>query len=104
MSCDANFVLGNSDEQHMLLENLNKKDIDCYLCRLRGIAKRTIYGCCACGKGYCVNCFTAYHCKNVLSGHTQALVDTIVATNDERKEKRSKYVQNVQNLQLIEKK
>ena len=104
VACDANFVLGNSDEQHMLLENLNKKDIDCYLCRLRGIAKRTIYGCCACGKGYCVNCFTAYHCKNVLSGHAQALVDTIVGTNDERKEKRSKYVQNAKDLQLIEKK
>ena len=32
--CDANFVPGKSDEQHMLLENLNKKDVDCYLCRL----------------------------------------------------------------------
>ena len=89
----------------MLLKNINKRDIDCYLCKIRGIKKRTIYGCCACGKGFCVNCFTAYHCKHMLSNNTQALVETIVATNEQKHgtTKKSKHVQHVTNLNLYEK-
>lgn len=48
--CNANFVVGTINNKHMLLENVNKRDIDCYLCKISGIGKRTIYGCCACGK------------------------------------------------------
>ena len=89
----------------MLTENIEKRDIACYLCKIRGIPKRTIYGCCACGKGFCVNCFTAYHCKHMLSNNTQALVDTTVATNKQNPGamKKSKWVQHVTNLRLLEK-
>ena len=103
--CDANFVVGTIDNKHMLLENINKRDIACYLCKIRGIAKRTIYGCCACGKGFCVNCFTAYHCKHMLSNNAQALVETIVATNEQKRgtTKKSAHVQHITNLKLFEK-
>ena len=102
---DANFVVGTIDNKHMLLENVNKRDIDCYLCKIRGIEKRTIYGCCACGKGFCVNCFTAYHCKHMLSNNMQALVKTIIATNEQThcSTKKSAHVQHVTNLELREK-
>ena len=89
----------------MLLENVNKWDIDCYLCKIRRIGKRMIYGYCACGKGFCVNCFTAYHCKYMLSNNTQALVKTIIATNEQtrRSTKKLAHVQHVTNLKLLEK-
>ena len=67
-------VLGINDCQHMLVENLNKKDINCHLCLYMKKKKKTIYGCVQCRKGFHVNCFTAYHCTGALKGNTKALM------------------------------
>ena len=40
--------------------------------------KKTIYGCVKCGKGFHVNCFTAYHCQGALEGDAKALADMIM--------------------------
>lgn len=66
-------VLGSNQHPHMLVENKGKKDIHCYLCLFVNKKRKTIYGCVKCGKGFQVNCFTAYHCKRVLKGDAKAL-------------------------------
>lgn len=49
--------------------------------------------------------FTAYHCKHMLSNNTQALVKTIITTNEQTRgsTKKLAHVQHVTNLKLLEK-
>ena len=48
---------------------------------MRGIQKKTIYGCVACKKAYHVNCYMAYHFQGALEGDTKALADMVIAAN-----------------------
>ena len=95
-------VLGTNDGAHMLIENIDKRDLQCYFCSLQGKRSRSIYGCVACKKGYHVNCFTAYHCGGALSAHSKELIQTIVQTGEssERKNKKSKYVGEITDIKL----
>ena len=99
---NADLVLGTNDDVHMLIENINKRDIQCYFCSLQGKKSRSIYGCVACKKGYHVNFFTAYHCRGALSAHSKELIDTILQTNENRPRfnKKSKHVGDITNLRL----
>ena len=73
--------LGLLTGNHMLLKNLNSKDIACHLCRMiHGDERKTIYGCFECGKGYHVNCFTAYHNRNGLQGNNYAVQELVKQT------------------------
>ena len=74
-------MLGSNTHDHMLIENKDKNDIHCYFCLMRGIKKKTIYGCVTCAKGFHVNCFTAYHCQGALEGDAKALADMIMNTD-----------------------
>lgn len=38
-------ILGSNEHSHMLIENINRADINCYFCLFRGVKKKTIYGC-----------------------------------------------------------
>ena len=107
----ANGVLGSTTGTvHMLLENKEKQDENCFLCMLRWkndpdtgekwVPKlRTIYGCCDCKKGFHVNCFAAFHHEGALKGDTRALMDIIMRTSSERIQKgMSKVCKRVSNL------
>lgn len=102
IAVNADIVVGTNSNVHMLIENLEKKDIQCHFCYLRGKSSRSIYGCVACKKGFHVNCFTAFHCQGALAGNSRALVDTIVSTNsnNSRANKQSKCVGTIEDLRL----
>ena len=63
-----------------------------------------IYGCVKCGKGFHVNCFTAYHCQGALQGDSKALCDMIVHENPNElpraSNKRSKFIGNMKDMKL----
>ena len=103
LECTPNRVLGTSDSAHMLLENINKQDVHCLFCLLRGQKLKSIYGCCACKKGFHVNCFTAYHCQQALEGDPKALVDLILCTQKSMPrnlKKKSKFISNISELKI----
>jgi hypothetical protein len=37
------------------------------------------YGCSECGKGFCINCFTAFHCTNALLRNKSILGELVAA-------------------------
>lgn len=96
LALHSNLTLGSTHgTMHILLENKNKLDENCFLCMLRSKIDpdtkerwtpklRTIYGCCQCKKGFHVNCFSAMHHEGALKGDTKALMDILVNTNPER--------------------
>jgi len=102
-------TMGVIDEAHMLVENLPRRvdptqpqDIDCYLCRQMGKELKTSYSCVNCGKGFHVNCFTAYHYRGAMNASRTALLDVIfTATSKPYLGRRSKYApQSASNLCL----
>ena len=96
-------VLGSNSHPHMLIENKNKKDINCYFCLLRGKKRKTIYGCVKCGKGFHVNCYTAYHCEGALEGDAKALATMIRGCNGQiprASNKRSKHIGDMASLKF----
>lgn len=95
-------TVGDSDG-HLLIENINKTGIHCHFCLLRGVKKKTIYGCTKCGRGFHVNCYTAFHFQGALKSDTGAFAETIL--NTERPlprgmNKKSKYVGDISTLTL----
>jgi len=80
----ATSIIGTIGTDHMLMENLDKSDIHCFLCLMSDKKKKKIYGCVACKKGFYVNCFTALHCSLALTGNTKPLVTLLLKTNEEK--------------------
>jgi ribosomal protein L37AE/L43A len=64
-------TVGDSDG-HLLIETINKTGIHCHFCLLRGVKRKTIYGCTKCGRGFYVNCYTAVHFQGALKSDTAA--------------------------------
>lgn len=115
VALDRNVLGSTTGTIHMLLENKQKLDQNCFLCMLRWKVDpetnekwtpklRTIYGCCECKKGFHVNCFTAYHYQGVLKGDTRALMDVIRTTSSEKPmhgmSKRCQKVASISDLRL----
>ena len=100
---DVRRILGSNEHVHMLIENKNKQDIHCMFCMLRGI-KKMIYGCVKYGKGFHVNCYTAYHCQWALQGDSKALCDMIVRQSPNElpraSNKRSKFIGTMKEMKL----
>jgi hypothetical protein len=71
-------VMGTNLHTHMLISNIGKKATTCFFCGFRKIKKRTFYRCVECKKGYCVDCFTAYHCAGALKGQPKMLAEMII--------------------------
>lgn len=98
--------MGDIMLNHMLLENVNKTGVVCYLCHVLDNSKRrsTIYGCAQCGKGFHVNCFTMYHFQNALIEHKPVLRRLIMDADGEsstrRQTKRGKYINTISNSTL----
>ena len=95
-------VLG-SNNPHMLIENKDKKDINCFFCLFQGKKMKTIYGCVKRQKGFHVNCYTAYHCEGALEGHTKTLSTMIRGCNGKvprGANKRSKYIGDMASLKF----
>lgn len=89
---------------HMLIENLNKADINCHMCLIRGQKKKTIYGCTICGKGFHVNCFTAFHYENELEGHQKKMTQQLLSSTEltpRGHKKRSKHVGGIESIILF---
>ncbi|KAG6952756.1 hypothetical protein JG687_00012806 [Phytophthora cactorum] len=51
-------------------ENSNGR-LPCYLCSLWNIKKKAKYGCIKCERGFHVECFTAFHHRDVLKNSPQ---------------------------------
>ena len=84
---------GSIQSKHYLLKNKDDKDIGCFFCRQLGFRKRTRYSCVGCNKGFCVNCFTAYHYEGALTKHPEVLsdfVDSMETTKPEGKRNQTK--------------
>jgi hypothetical protein len=84
-------------------KNNNKpQDVPCYLCRLRGMQLKTIYGCPQCQVGFHVECFTAYHYQNALRGNVRALMDMITTSEllKGKRDRKSSYISSVQSIVL----
>ena len=62
---------------HVLLQNLNKKRTQCYLCLILSdngqCVSESMYGCMQCKKAYHVNCFALYHYRDALKKSDQHL-------------------------------
>ena len=78
-------TLGSIEEAHMLVQNIPRakkpshiQDVDCFLCRKMGKELKTIYSCMQCGKGFHVNCFTAFHYRGALSSSRQARLNLLL--------------------------
>jgi len=104
-----NEALGSIAEQHMLVKNKGWKknnnkpqDVPCYLCRLRGMQLKTIYGCPQCQVGFHVECFTAYHYQNAFRGNIRALMDMITTSElpKGKRDRKSSYISSVQSIVL----
>jgi hypothetical protein len=104
-----NEALGSIAEQHMLVKNKGRKknnnkpqDVPCYLCRLRGMQLKTIYGCPQCQVGFHVECFTAYHYQNAFRGNIRALMDMITTSElpKGKRDRKSSYISSVQSIVL----
>lgn len=62
---DAQAQGGGADSQtHVLLQNVGKKHVQCYLCKLmnaKGKVSKSMYSCASCRLSFHVNCFAFYH-------------------------------------------
>ena len=88
---------------HLLIETINKTGIHCHFCLLRGVKRKTIYGCTKCERGFHVNCYTAVHFQGALKSDTGALADMILSTErplPRGMNKKSKYVGDISTLTL----
>jgi hypothetical protein len=64
--------LGDIRSSHKILENVNRKSTQYYLCNIMNEdskEKTSIYSCIQCRKGFHVNCFTLYHSREALKVH-----------------------------------
>jgi hypothetical protein len=107
----ADCGMGASDTDHYLLENKSKRALECFLCRIimkdNGVPDnkipKSIYGCSECGKGFHVNCFTAYHCRGSLQHNSNVLNKVISALEKDARKRvvRDKVSAKVSTLQDI---
>ncbi|POM78669.1 Hypothetical protein PHPALM_3774 [Phytophthora palmivora] len=51
--------------------------LKCYLCSLRGISKKSKYGCTKCERGFHVECFSAFHYQDAFKARSPALRETL---------------------------
>ena len=78
-------------------------DVNCQLCLYGGKKKKTMYGCTVCGKGFHVNCFTAYHYAQELKGHQKALTNQLLKSMESiprAKKKRSRHAGSIESIIL----
>jgi hypothetical protein len=65
-------TVGESETGHVLVKTRTRRR--CYLCRVTaGKETRTRNYCVACAKGYCTNCYSAFHHNERLRGHHDIL-------------------------------
>ena len=96
---------GISDaDGHMLIENIGKAGIHCHFCLMSGEKRKTIYGCTKCGRGFHVNCYTAYHFQGALKSDASAIASMILRLEGSKIRginKRSKYVGDISSMKLL---
>ena len=103
-------VVGDLSSGHYLLENVRKRPIECFLCRLlmreasvSDDPPKSIYGCAECGKGFHVNCFTAFHGQEALSSKKEVLgilVAAVVKDKPQFRDRVSKNISSIENITL----
>ena len=100
--------------QHVVTKNKfinGTNQIACFLCSMvhnDGKRRCSKYGCINCGKGFHVNCFAAYHYRNILNGRAETirtLIETVERTNLEDKKTPRKFksarINFLDNLSLL---
>ncbi|POM81448.1 LOW QUALITY PROTEIN: Hypothetical protein PHPALM_576 [Phytophthora palmivora] len=75
-------VVGSVISMHIITPNSTRNSsgkLKCYLCSLRGISKKSKYGCSKCERGFHVECFSAFHYQDVFKPRSPALRDALEA-------------------------
>ena len=97
--------LGSITSKHYLLKNKDNKDIGCFFCRQFGQRKRTRYSCAECGRGYHVNCFTAFHYEHAMDTHKDLLcgvIETIETCKPEGNRNKTKACRRLHEIEIKE--
>jgi hypothetical protein len=69
-------VVGADSSLHIITPNSTTNSngkLACYLCSLRGLSKKSRYGCTKCERGFHVECFSAFHYQDVFKARSPAL-------------------------------
>ncbi|ETP21916.1 hypothetical protein F441_04668, partial [Phytophthora nicotianae CJ01A1] len=75
-------VVGADESLHIITPNSTQHSngkLTCYLCSLRGMARKSKYGCAKCERGFHVACFSAFHYKGVFQTNAPHLQDALEA-------------------------
>lgn len=90
--------------EHFLLPTLDKKQIQCFLCKTLDNSKqrKDSYCCSKCEVGFHPECFTAFHHKKALAEHRKVLHQVISTSLDDKRHRRKKqkYISDIYDLQL----
>ena len=89
----------------MLVDNTgDNTQLACFFCKITtGARIRVNQGCTGCKKSFHTNCFTAFHCHEVLGADAQRLAKIVQNASKERNgspARVSKHVGNIVNLNL----
>ncbi|OWZ14068.1 hypothetical protein PHMEG_00012501 [Phytophthora megakarya] len=63
-------LMGEDKSVHAITPNSKQHSsgkLTCYLCALRGLSKKAVYGCTGCHHVFHVVCFTAFHYRDALT-------------------------------------
>ena len=105
-------ILKRNQVKSSLLIVTRNPQLECFLCRLllknyevQGTLPKSMYGCIKCGKGFHVNCFTAFHFTKGLQGNTTLVNDvirgiTLAQENEKFRDKVSKYINKIEKMEL----
>ncbi|EGZ10404.1 hypothetical protein PHYSODRAFT_518952 [Phytophthora sojae] len=75
-------AVGSVDSLHIITPNSTEHSngkLTCYLCSLRGMAKKAKYGCTKCERGFHVECFRAFHYEGAFRSNAPQLQDALEA-------------------------
>jgi len=96
------------------MTNVDKRPLECYLCRL--LLKETgtdvggppavgksIYGCTKCGKGFHVDCYSAFHFRSAMQKNPTVLNNVVSALEREQhvRDKVSAKINKIEDLTLF---
>ena len=98
-------IIGEDVSMHLLLPTLEKKRIQCYLCKILDNSKqrKDHYCCTTCRVGFHPECFTAFHHQDALAVHRKTLYRLIKAGDggdNGHRNKKQKYISSINDLKL----
>ncbi|RLN74357.1 hypothetical protein BBJ28_00008624 [Nothophytophthora sp. Chile5] len=69
-------VVGADSSLHIITPNSrlhSKGKLRCYLCSIRGLGKKALYGCTQCNRGFHIECFSVFHFRHAFRSNSTAV-------------------------------